>query len=202
MGPAGSPLGHAPASQRHAGVQLRPRSGHLGPPSQPARPATSMPIELGRRSTSSTNGGRRTPDVPRPGPPRRLPTPTRQTPRRRRDPQTRSPRVRVAVSLRLPQRSLPRRPPVLATPANSGSACGAADAGPCGSSAYLFAVWPPIVDGGPLRARPRPPLRSGPKARPRVELSARKLPLTSRAVSAEIRWTAPLTAGARLRLPE
>jgi hypothetical protein len=45
--------------------------------------ATSMPIELGRRSTSSTSGGRRTPDVPRPGPPRRLPTPTRQTPRRR-----------------------------------------------------------------------------------------------------------------------
>ena len=83
----------------------------------PPRPTCSsaMPIELGRRSTSSTNGGRRTPDVPRPGPPRRLPTPTRQTPRRRRDPQTRSPRVRVAVWLRLPQRSLPRRPPVLAT---------------------------------------------------------------------------------------
>ena len=51
--------------------------------------ATSMPIELGRRSTSSTNGGRRTPDVLRPGPPRRLPTPTRRTPRRRRDAQTR-----------------------------------------------------------------------------------------------------------------
>ena len=51
--------------------------------------ATSMPIELGRRSTSSTNGGRRTPDVLRPGPPRRLPTPTRRTPRRPRDPQTR-----------------------------------------------------------------------------------------------------------------
>ena len=59
--------------------------------------ATSMPIELGRRSTSSTNGGRRTPDVLRPGPPRRLPTPTRRTPRRRRDAQTRSPRVRVAA---------------------------------------------------------------------------------------------------------
>jgi hypothetical protein len=44
-----------------------------------------MPIELGRRSTSSTNGGRRTPDVLRPGPPRRLPAPTRRTPRRRRD---------------------------------------------------------------------------------------------------------------------
>ena len=51
--------------------------------------ATSMPIELGRRSTSSTNGGRRTPDALRPGPPRRLPTPTRRTPRRPRDPQTR-----------------------------------------------------------------------------------------------------------------
>ena len=84
-----APHRHAPASQRHAGVQLRPRGGHLGPPSQPARPATSMPIELGRRSTSSTNGGRRTPDVLRPGRPRRLPTPTRRTPRRPRDPQTR-----------------------------------------------------------------------------------------------------------------
>jgi len=59
--------------------------------------ATSMPIELGRRSTSSTNDGRRTPDAPRPGPPRRLPAPTRRTPRRRRDPQTRSPRVRVSA---------------------------------------------------------------------------------------------------------
>ena len=59
--------------------------------------ATSMSIELGRRSTSSTNGGRRTPDALRPGPPRRLPAPTRRTPRRRRDPQTRSPRVRVAA---------------------------------------------------------------------------------------------------------
>ena len=96
-----------------------------GPPRPTCPSATSMPIELGRRSTSSTNGGRRTPDVPRPGPPRRLPARTRRTPRRRRDPQTRSPRVRVAVWLRLPQRSLPRRPPVLTTPANSGSACGA-----------------------------------------------------------------------------
>ena len=59
--------------------------------------ATSMPIELGRRSTSSTNDGRRTPDALRPGPPRRLPAPTRRTPRRRRDPQTRSPRVRVSA---------------------------------------------------------------------------------------------------------
>ena len=59
--------------------------------------ATSMSIELGRRSTSSTNGGRRTPDALRPGPPRRVPTPTRRTPRRRRDPQTRSPRVRVSA---------------------------------------------------------------------------------------------------------
>ena len=32
-----APQRHAPASQRHAGVQLRPRGGHLGPPSQPAR---------------------------------------------------------------------------------------------------------------------------------------------------------------------
>jgi len=62
-----------------------------------SRPATSMPIELGRRSTSSTNDGRRTPDALRPGPPRRLPAPTRRTPRRRRDPQTRSPRVRVSA---------------------------------------------------------------------------------------------------------
>ena len=31
-----APQRHAPASQRHAGVQLRPRGGHLGPPSQPA----------------------------------------------------------------------------------------------------------------------------------------------------------------------
>ena len=31
------PQRHAQPSQRHAGVQLRPRGGHLGPPSQPAR---------------------------------------------------------------------------------------------------------------------------------------------------------------------
>ena len=84
-----APQRHAPASQRHAGVQLRPRGGHLGPPGPTRWSATSMPIELGRRSTSSTNGGRRTPDALRPGPPRRLPTPTRRTPRRPRDPQTR-----------------------------------------------------------------------------------------------------------------
>ena len=68
-----------------------------GPPRPTCSSATSMPIELGRRSTSSTNDGRRTPDVLRPGPPRRLPAPTRRTPRRRRDPQTRSPRVRVSA---------------------------------------------------------------------------------------------------------
>ena len=68
-----------------------------GPPRPTCSSATSMPIELGRRSTSSTNGGRRTPDALRPGPPRRLPAPTRRTPRRRRDPQTRSPRVRVSA---------------------------------------------------------------------------------------------------------
>ena len=32
-----APQRHAQPSQRHAGVQLRPRGGHLGPPSQPAR---------------------------------------------------------------------------------------------------------------------------------------------------------------------
>ena len=68
-----------------------------GPPGPTCSSATSMPIELGRRSTSSTNDGRRTPDALRPGPPRRLPAPTRRTPRRRRDPQTRSPRVRVSA---------------------------------------------------------------------------------------------------------
>ena len=68
-----------------------------GPPRPTCSSATSMPIELGRRATSSTNGGRRSPDVLRPGPPRRLPAPTRRTPRRRRDPQTRSPRVRVSA---------------------------------------------------------------------------------------------------------
>ena len=57
--------------------------------------ATSMPIELGRRSTSSTSGGRRTPDVLRPGPPRRLSAPTRRTPRRRSS-QGRSPRLSPA----------------------------------------------------------------------------------------------------------
>jgi hypothetical protein len=44
-----------------------------GPPGPTCSSATSMPIELGRRSTSSTNDGRRTPDGLRPGPPRRLP---------------------------------------------------------------------------------------------------------------------------------
>ena len=188
----------------------------MGRVSQPPRPAHQTPRQ-GRdprlahlyhlpRRIDGTKVIVEMPNNAPPSPATRAATTTARTdsadPRRRRDPQTRSPRVRVAVWLRLAQRSLPRRPPVLATPTNSGSACGAADAGPCGSSAYLFAFWPPIVDGGPLRARPRPPLRSGPKARPLVELSARKLPLTSRAVSAEIRWTAPLTAGARLRLPE
>jgi hypothetical protein len=46
-----------------------------GPPGPTCSSATSMPIELGRRSTSSTNDGRRTPDALRPGPPRRLPAP-------------------------------------------------------------------------------------------------------------------------------
>ena len=125
--------------------------------------ATSMPIELGRRSTSSTNGGRRTPDVLRPGPPRRLPTPTRRTPRRRRDPQTRFSEGSCG-GVAAPATTIPSAPAACSSNARQrGSACGAADAGPCGSSAYLFAVWPPIVAGGPLRARPRPPLRSGPK---------------------------------------
>ena len=41
-----------------------------GPPRPTCSSATSMPIELGRRATSSTTGGRRSPDVLRPGPPR------------------------------------------------------------------------------------------------------------------------------------
>jgi hypothetical protein len=82
------PQRHAQPSQRHAGVQLRPRGGHLGPPSQPARQL--------RPCQSSWAGAQ--PALPtvvgalltlRPGPPRRLPTPTRRTPRRPRDPQTR-----------------------------------------------------------------------------------------------------------------
>jgi hypothetical protein len=160
------PQRHAQPSQRHAGVQLRPRGGHLGPPSQPARPATSMPIELGRRSTSSTNGGRRTPDVPRPGPPRRLPTPTRQTPRRRRDPQTRSPRVRVAVWLRLPQRSLPRRPPVLATAPTAEAPAALLMPGPAGPAPICLPsglrLWTAVrcAQGHGLRCAPGP--RPGP----------------------------------------
>ena len=137
-----------------------------GPPSQPARPATSMPIELGRRSTSSTNGGRRTPDVPRPGPPRRLPTPTRQTPRRRRDPQTRSPRVRVAVWLRLPQRSLPRRPPVLATAPTAEAPAALLMPGPAGPAPICLPsglrLWTAVrcAQGHGLRCAPGP--RPGP----------------------------------------
>ena len=45
-----------------------------------------------------------------------------------------------------------------------GSACGAAEHRvPTGPGASLFAFWLSIMAGGPLRARPRPPLRSGPK---------------------------------------
>src|ERR1700741_3389899 len=39
----------------------------LDPPTPTCWSATSMPIELGRRSTTPTNGDRRTPDVLRPG---------------------------------------------------------------------------------------------------------------------------------------
>ena len=94
-----------------------------------SRPATGAP-----GSPTPTNrwhqGHRRDAEQRPPSPATRATTTTARTdsadPRgRRRDPQTRSPRVRVAVWLRLPQRSLPRRPPVLTTPANSGSACGA-----------------------------------------------------------------------------
>ena len=128
--------------------------------------ATSMPIELGRRSTSSTNGGRRTPDVLRPGPPRRLPTPTRQTPRRRRDPQTRFPRVRVAVWLRLPQRSLPRRPPVLATAPTAEAPAALLMPGPAGPAPICLPsglrLWTAVrcAQGHGLRCAPGP--RPGP----------------------------------------
>jgi hypothetical protein len=134
----------------------------------PPRPTCSsaMPIELGRRSTSSTNGGRRTPDVRRPGPPRRLPAPTRRTPRRRRDPQTRSPRVRVAVWLRLPQRSLPRRPPVLATAPTAEAPAALLMPGPAGPAPICLPsglrLWTAVrcAQGHGLRCAPGP--RPGP----------------------------------------
>ena len=68
-----APQRHAPASQRHAGVQRRPRGGHLDHRCQPARQRRPCRSSWARRSTSSTNGGRRTPDVtvrgPEPVPP-------------------------------------------------------------------------------------------------------------------------------------